>query len=234
MRHAVSHTAPPLRLSARKARGRIPRASPLSSPSSNPPPSASRRRPSVFRLRVREAFVTRRRARLPVSPPRWSDGASRPTDCVVVDAEVTLVVPCYNEARASARAFLTFARGSARRLRLLFVDDGECGSTLAILSDIRSKCPEGVSVLALPRNVGKAEAVQWDARRVRRRIVLRRRLLGRRPRHPAGPRRDVPRRVRPTAPRWTWCSARASDSSVDAYDDPCDGGAPTVGVFATL
>lgn len=75
--------------------------------------------------------------------------------------EVTLVVPCYNEAsRIRAEDFLTFARGSGGRARLLFVDDGSVDDTLAILEDIRSKCPEGVSVLALPRNVGKAEAVR--------------------------------------------------------------------------
>ena len=56
------------------------------------------------------------------------------------------MVPCYNEAsRIRAEDFLTFARGSGGRARLLFVDDGSVDDTLAILEDIRSKCPEGVS-----------------------------------------------------------------------------------------
>ena len=129
------------------------------------------------------------------------------------------MVPCYNEAsRIRAEDFLTFARGSGGRARLLFVDDGSADDTLAILEDIRSKCPEGVSVLALPRNVGSGAVSEmltgcddgssfvgfWDADLA--------------PLDHVAMFRDVFVR-----PRWTWCSARASDSSVDAYDDPCDG-----------
>ena len=142
------------------------------------------------------------------------------------------MVPCYNEAsRIRAEDFLTFARGSGGRARLLFVDDGSVDDTLAILEDIRSKCPEAVSVLALPRNVGKAEAVEVGM------------LAGAttdRPSSASGTPTSPPRwttsrcsaTCSTTTPRWTWCSARASDSSVDAYDDPCDG--VTWVAFATL
>ena len=170
--------------------------SPLSSPSSNPPPSASASTSSVFRLRVREAFVTRRRARLPVSPPRWSDGASRPTGCVVVDAR--------GDARGAVlQRGVAHPRGGFPHLRPRLGRSGspsvrrrrECGRHAR---DSRGYPLEVSGGRIRPRTSAERRqgggGPSGDARRVRRRIVLRR-LLGRRPRHPAGPRRDVPRRV---------------------------------------
>lgn len=71
---------------------------------------------------------------------------------------VTLVIPCFDEAarldRASVRALLADAR-----VHVLLVDDGSRDGTLALLRTIEGE-EARVRVLALARNVGKAEAVR--------------------------------------------------------------------------
>lgn len=65
-----------------------------------------------------------------------------------------VVVPCFNEAaRLDRGAFLALSEPH----RLLMVDDGSRDDTLRVLREM-----EGgrIAVLALPRNVGKAEAVR--------------------------------------------------------------------------
>ena len=68
-----------------------------------------------------------------------------------------VVVPCHNEARRLDVARFT-ALAETGRLRLLFVDDGSSDETDGVLS--RLERTEGVEVLRLPRNVGKAEAIR--------------------------------------------------------------------------
>ncbi len=71
-----------------------------------------------------------------------------------------VVIPCYNEAqRLDGDAFLSFA-GANRDVKLLFVDDGSTDDTLRVVEDLRKADPIGLRVLALPRNMGKAEAVR--------------------------------------------------------------------------
>lgn len=74
-------------------------------------------------------------------------------------AFVTIVIPCYNEAgrlRSSEyRRYLT-----ASPARLLFVNDGSNDKTLAVLEDLREEFPGQVTVLHLPQNGGKANAVR--------------------------------------------------------------------------
>jgi dolichyl-phosphate beta-glucosyltransferase len=68
-----------------------------------------------------------------------------------------VVVPCYNEERRiEERAFLDLTE---RGIRLLFVDDGSTDSTRVVLERLRRRSAE-ISVLELPRNMGKAEAVR--------------------------------------------------------------------------
>lgn len=72
---------------------------------------------------------------------------------------ITWVVPCFNEAgRIDQAAFLALADqpGSS----LLLIDDGSRDTTLLRLRDIANQRPERISVLALPHNQGKAEAVR--------------------------------------------------------------------------
>jgi glycosyltransferase involved in cell wall biosynthesis len=76
------------------------------------------------------------------------------------DGTVVLVVPCYNEAHRLDVAAFTRALEDWSVLRLVFVDDGSVDGTLARLHELAMRIPSRVSVLALPENVGKAEAVR--------------------------------------------------------------------------
>ena len=71
----------------------------------------------------------------------------------------TIVIPCYNEAaRLDVEAFRRFA--SCNDIDFLFVDDGSTDSTRQTLDALRESRPERIRVLALERNLGKAEAVR--------------------------------------------------------------------------
>jgi glycosyltransferase involved in cell wall biosynthesis len=71
-----------------------------------------------------------------------------------------IVVPCYNEERRfHADAFQSFARQNPG-VAFSFVDDGSTDATKERLADACRELPEQLSLLALPRNVGKAEAVR--------------------------------------------------------------------------
>lgn len=73
---------------------------------------------------------------------------------------LVLVVPCYNEAErlqpASFRDFLA----SHEAVRLLFVDDGSRDGTFDVQQGIREAAPGRVSILRMPSNRGKGEAVR--------------------------------------------------------------------------
>jgi glycosyltransferase involved in cell wall biosynthesis len=74
--------------------------------------------------------------------------------------DLALVVPCYNEAsRLDADAFLRFVT-THPGVRLVMVDDGSEDGTAAVLEQIRCAAPGAVTVLSLPVNGGKAEAVR--------------------------------------------------------------------------
>lgn len=71
---------------------------------------------------------------------------------------VCVVVPCFDEAD---RLDLTaFAELAGQVDRLLFVDDGSADDTAALLGGLVDARPERIELVALPRNVGKAEAVR--------------------------------------------------------------------------
>jgi dolichyl-phosphate beta-glucosyltransferase len=73
---------------------------------------------------------------------------------------LVLVVPCWNEgSRLKAQPFLHLV-ASKRDVRLLFVDAGSTDGTGATLADIVSGGGTRISLLTLPRNTGKAEAVR--------------------------------------------------------------------------
>src|SRR5437588_4894315 len=74
-------------------------------------------------------------------------------------ARLQLIVPCFNEAvRLDAEAFLrlTTERPDSH---ILFVDDGSDDGTPAILGDVAARSGGAISVLTLPRNIGKARAI---------------------------------------------------------------------------
>jgi dolichyl-phosphate beta-glucosyltransferase len=74
-------------------------------------------------------------------------------------ARLVLVVPCFNEQqRLAPAAFL--AALSRPELSLLFVDDGSRDDTVTVLESVRAAAPDRVTLLRLPANHGKAEAVR--------------------------------------------------------------------------
>lgn len=73
---------------------------------------------------------------------------------------VSLVVPCYNEARRLNRAAFEQALTTMPWLDLCFVNDGSTDDTGAVLDAIRTAWPTRVRVESLARNSGKAEAVR--------------------------------------------------------------------------
>ena len=74
--------------------------------------------------------------------------------------DTTVVIPCYNEAgRLDAQAFESFA-STAVHVRLLLVDDGSTDDTRQLLTRLASAHPHVISILSLPHNGGKAEAVR--------------------------------------------------------------------------
>jgi dolichyl-phosphate beta-glucosyltransferase len=75
-------------------------------------------------------------------------------------ARVELVVPCYNEAgRLKSDAFLDLVR-SRTDVVVRFVDDGSTDATAARLAELAARAPEQITVMTLPRNVGKAAAIR--------------------------------------------------------------------------
>lgn len=76
---------------------------------------------------------------------------------------VTLVVPCFNEARRFVpEAWLELI---ARGVFLVLVDDGSTDDTAGILEALRTRSPAAVSVLRLTTNLGKGEAIRLGALR---------------------------------------------------------------------
>ena len=74
--------------------------------------------------------------------------------------ELTLVVPCYNEAaRLDPQEFLRFA-ATHPTVRLLMIDDGSVDATPEILGRMCTAAPQSVEALRKPSRSGKAEAVR--------------------------------------------------------------------------
>ncbi|TGD61311.1 glycosyltransferase [Tabrizicola sp. WMC-M-20] len=75
-------------------------------------------------------------------------------------AELALVMPCYNEAaRLDAGTILAFLR-SHPSVHLVLVNDGSTDATLEILVAMTCALPHQITVVDLPKNGGKAEAVR--------------------------------------------------------------------------
>ena len=73
---------------------------------------------------------------------------------------VTIVIPCYNEAkRLDLEAYVRYLLREPP-CRLLLVNDGSTDGTLEILQDLSDCAPDLCQVLPLENNCGKAEAVR--------------------------------------------------------------------------
>ena len=69
-----------------------------------------------------------------------------------------IVIPCYNEAkRLNQEAFLAYLENGGASL--LFVDDGSSDNTIQVINNLIAGWSKA-SLLCLPQNVGKAEAVR--------------------------------------------------------------------------
>lgn len=71
-----------------------------------------------------------------------------------------IVVPCYNEGvRLRGDAFIDYVQAHDG-ISFLFVEDGSTDNTAAVLTELVRQRPEQLSMLLLPENIGKAEAVR--------------------------------------------------------------------------
>jgi len=75
-------------------------------------------------------------------------------------SDVTMVIPCYNEAdRLDVDAFRAFV-AAERRVRFLFVDDGSADATRGVIERLCRADARRFALHLLARNRGKAEAVR--------------------------------------------------------------------------
>lgn len=73
---------------------------------------------------------------------------------------LTIVVPCYNEAkRFPVERFRDYVR-SRDGLRFLLVNDGSKDDTLAVLERVREGLEDRIGIFDMPQNGGKGEAVR--------------------------------------------------------------------------
>jgi dolichyl-phosphate beta-glucosyltransferase len=73
---------------------------------------------------------------------------------------ILIVVPCYNEAqRLRPDVFRSYLIENSETL-FLFVDDGSTDRTVDILQSVETVATDRISILALPHNRGKAEAIR--------------------------------------------------------------------------
>ncbi len=70
----------------------------------------------------------------------------------------SIVIPCFNEAKRLSPAEIETLLTTD--LRLYLVDDGSTDGTLQMLQGMRFKAPDRVTVVSLPGNAGKGEAVR--------------------------------------------------------------------------
>ncbi|MBM9519521.1 glycosyltransferase [Desulforhopalus vacuolatus] len=72
--------------------------------------------------------------------------------------KITLIIPCYNEAKRLDRKACLSYTAQPDAAELLLVNDGSSDKTAALLAELSKN--EGISFLDLPQNRGKAEAVR--------------------------------------------------------------------------
>ncbi len=75
-----------------------------------------------------------------------------------------IIIPCYNEEkRLNVNAFVEFIQ-SHKQYHLCFVNDGSKDNTLEVLQGIQTQVQQGVSIVDVKKNAGKAAAVRSGAR----------------------------------------------------------------------
>lgn len=71
-----------------------------------------------------------------------------------------VVIPCFNEARRLPGDEIVAHAAAHADVDFLLVNDGSSDDTAHVLEKVRAQMPAQISLLDLPRNVGKAEAVR--------------------------------------------------------------------------
>jgi dolichyl-phosphate beta-glucosyltransferase len=75
-----------------------------------------------------------------------------------------IIIPCYNEEkRLDQKAFVKFISENPN-YHLCFVNDGSIDNTIDVLHQMRNEVPEGISIVDVKKNVGKASAVRAGVR----------------------------------------------------------------------
>lgn len=75
-----------------------------------------------------------------------------------------IIIPCYNEEkRLDQKAFVQFISENPT-YHLCFVNDGSKDNTLEVLQIMRNEAPNGISIVDVKKNVGKASAVRAGVR----------------------------------------------------------------------
>jgi dolichyl-phosphate beta-glucosyltransferase len=75
-------------------------------------------------------------------------------------SSVAIVIPCYNEARRlKVSKFKEYADADHPH-QFVFVNDGSSDATFEVLQGLHQEYPQTCSLIDLPRNLGKAEAVR--------------------------------------------------------------------------
>ncbi len=75
-----------------------------------------------------------------------------------------IIIPCYNEEkRLDTQAFVSFIREHSD-YHLCFVNDGSKDNTLQVLYAMKAQVPQGISIVDVKKNSGKATAVRAGAR----------------------------------------------------------------------
>jgi dolichyl-phosphate beta-glucosyltransferase len=83
-----------------------------------------------------------------------------PPPTILAVSRAVIVVPCYNEEhRLDVEEFRRF-RLDLHRVEFLFVNDGSSDQTLDVLQKLVAGDPDRFSLLDLPKNGGKADAVR--------------------------------------------------------------------------
>jgi dolichyl-phosphate beta-glucosyltransferase len=89
-----------------------------------------------------------------------SEAAGPARTAKTVTDRVAVVIPCFNEAaRLPVEEFLRFQRVTSD-IDFVFVNDGSRDGTLAVLQEMAARGPRRITVVDLPVNQGKAEAVR--------------------------------------------------------------------------
>jgi dolichyl-phosphate beta-glucosyltransferase len=91
-------------------------------------------------------------------PP--SERTTSAPEAAAPDADVALVVPCYNEASRLDRSAFHDFRMPERRLVFCFVNDGSRDDTRLVLERLCGEMAGRAVLVDLPQNRGKAEAVR--------------------------------------------------------------------------